>query len=126
MACLVGRGYSDRKCHRTESRIARDRLVRRRTGAEGMKNMCCGRESMRLAGELQSRRTTNAPLPPPSPTTRVAFEYAGPTGLTVVGPVTGLRYRFDGPGSLVDVDVRDRILLASIRQLRQVGSPKTT
>jgi hypothetical protein len=76
---------------------------------------------MRQAAELQSRRKANAPLPPPSPAAKVKFEYAGPTGLTVTGPVTGVRYRFDGPGSLVDVDVRDRILLASIRQLRQLG-----
>lgn len=28
--------------------------------------------------------------------------------MTVVGPATGVRYRFEGPGALVTVDARDR------------------
>jgi hypothetical protein len=40
--------------------------------------------------------------------------------MTVIGPVSGVRYRFDRPGARVEVDARDRALLASIRQLRQV------
>jgi hypothetical protein len=40
--------------------------------------------------------------------------------MTVKGPITGLEYRFERPGARVEVDWRDRILLASIRQLRQI------
>jgi hypothetical protein len=50
----------------------------------------------------------------------VSFVYVGTTGLTVRGPVSGREYRFDRPGARVEVDPGDRILLASLRQLRQV------
>jgi hypothetical protein len=74
---------------------------------------------MKAAAENQSRRKANLPIPHP-PAARVSFEYSGPTGLTVTGPVSGVRYRFDRPGAVVEVDARDRILLASLRQLRQI------
>jgi len=48
------------------------------------------------------------------------FQYIGRTGLTVVGAVTGRQYRFDGPGSRVQVDPRDRSSVASIPILRPV------
>ncbi len=50
----------------------------------------------------------------------VLFMYSGNTGTTVTGPVSGIQYRFDRPGALVEIDVRDRVLLASLRQLKQV------
>lgn len=49
----------------------------------------------------------------------VAFEYAGATGLTAVGAITGRRYRFDRPGAAVDVDLRDAPSLAGVPQLRR-------
>jgi hypothetical protein len=52
---------------------------------------------------------------------QVSFVYAGNTSMSVTGPVSGIRYRFDKPGARVEVDARDRVLLASIRQLQQVG-----
>lgn len=81
--------------------------------------MCCGREQMRFTAERQSRHKANLP-PAVIFADRVSFEYAGQTGLTVTGPISGIRYCFDHPGSVVEVDARDRILLASLRQLRQV------
>lgn len=50
---------------------------------------------------------------------RVIFEYVGDTGMTVVGPVTGKRYRFDRPGARVEVDLRDRRPLTGVPRLRQ-------
>jgi len=50
----------------------------------------------------------------------VYFEYVGKTGLTVVGPITGSRYRFDGPGAIVAVDGRDASPVAAVPNLRQV------
>jgi len=52
---------------------------------------------------------------------RVFFEYAGHTALTVIGPATGKYYRFNRPGSRLEVDLRDRRSLASVPQLRQLG-----
>jgi hypothetical protein len=49
----------------------------------------------------------------------VFFEYLGNTGMTVVGPVTGKRYRFDRPGARVEVDLHDRQSLARVPGLRQ-------
>jgi len=50
------------------------------------------------------------------------FEYAGKTALTVVGPVSGTRYRFVTPGSRVAVDLRDRKQVAAVPGLVEVGS----
>ena len=52
----------------------------------------------------------------------VFFQYIGRTGLTIIGRGTGLRYRFDSPGAVVAVDVRDRLALTSVPNLRQVKS----
>ena len=49
------------------------------------------------------------------------FEYVGTTGLTVVGPSTGARYRFERSGARLSVDVRDHAGLARIPVLRHVG-----
>jgi hypothetical protein len=87
--------------------------------------MCCGNQRMQLRTTSPHRtaprlgQTMGQQAAPP----RVSFEYAGNTGMTVVGPATGMQYRFDRPGTRVEVDQRDRALLASIRQLRQVRQP---
>lgn len=44
----------------------------------------------------------------------------GRTGMTVIGPVTGKRYRFEGPGSVAEVDLRDRRSVATLPNLEQV------
>jgi hypothetical protein len=41
--------------------------------------------------------------------------------MTVVGGITGKRYRFDAPGARVSVDVRDRRSVAAVPNLRQVN-----
>jgi hypothetical protein len=74
---------------------------------------CCG------SGRAAAR------LPRPTrlkegPTLPVRFSYAGSTALTVLGPATGRRYRFDQPGAVLPVDARDAAALASVPGLRQV------
>ena len=49
----------------------------------------------------------------------VNFQYFGRTGLTVVGPVTGMQYRFVGTGAILPVDVRDQYAIAAIPNLRR-------
>ena len=83
--------------------------------------MCCGRDRAQL------RANSKPPAPRPAhpatrqaPQPKVSFVYAGTTGMTVTGPASGIQYRFDYPGARVEVDPRDRVLLGSLRQLRQV------
>jgi hypothetical protein len=80
--------------------------------------MCCGK------GREQLQRTS-----PPAQELRassgsvlaVLFEYVGNTALTVVGPVTGRRYRFGRPGDRVLVDLRDRPSLVVFPNLREIN-----
>jgi hypothetical protein len=60
---------------------------------------------------------------PVSRQTLVCFEYVGKTGLTVLGPVSGKRYRFEYQGARVLVDPGDRPSLASVPNLRQIWIP---
>jgi hypothetical protein len=54
------------------------------------------------------------------PLLRLIYEYIGQTALTVSSPYTGRRYRFDRPGARVELDPRDRSLVARLEQLRQI------
>jgi len=78
--------------------------------------MCCGRKPIHQRVDMHSR---SPPLRVDVPRT-VSFVYIGNTALAVRGPVSGRDYHFDRPGARIEVDARDRILLASVRQLRQV------
>ena len=73
--------------------------------------MCCGKE----------RQQINEPAAPPVvvQTPGVAFEYRGPTALTVVSPITSRKYRFERPGAQVIVDPRDVSWLTFMPQLRR-------
>jgi hypothetical protein len=84
---------------------------------------CCGqRNTSRYIGNVTSALPPSAgpPIAAPQGQRRLLFEYAGSTALTVIGPVTGKRYRFAGPGARVEVDRHDRRSLAALSQLRQV------
>ena len=89
---------------------------------------CCGKK------RSQASRTTQAPRTPepaektvsqprPEPDAPPHFQYLGKTGLTVMGPRTRKRYRFDRPGAIVAVDPRDERALAAVSVLRQVKKP---
>ena len=83
--------------------------------------MCCGRErtQLRTPAKPSVARPANV-AQPQRPQSPASFVYTGNTALTVTGPASGIQYRFAHPGARVDADPRDRILLASLRQLRQV------
>jgi hypothetical protein len=50
----------------------------------------------------------------------VNFQYIGNTGLTVIGPVTGIQYRFQGSGATLPIDARDQRAVATVPNLRRV------
>ena len=85
---------------------------------------CCGRHRETFRG---TSRGTRQPVPrasdtasKPLPQAPVHFEYVGATGLTVLGPVTGKRYRFDRSGSQVSIEPRDVPSMAAVPHLRRV------
>lgn len=66
---------------------------------------CCGNKRKQLRPESDSP---------------AYFQYIGKSGLTVMGPWTHTRYRFDSPGAVVAIDPRDRRALAAVPGLREV------
>jgi hypothetical protein len=88
--------------------------------------MCCGAKSLpRNSGQTQQRISAK-PQTAPGQSSAVTFEYVGPSGLTVVSPTTGRRYRFDGTGSQLTVDPRDQAMLLYVPNLRPVRFTRPT
>jgi hypothetical protein len=83
--------------------------------------MCCGRSRSGARAAGPYRYPTTSTASPARPGTGPTFEYIGQAGATVVGPVTGARYRFDRPGARLQVDTRDKAALARVAVLRLVG-----
>ncbi len=97
--------------------------------------MCCGGKRQQLRATMASakaarslRPSTASAVAPKSvspeinaaPASSVYFQYVGQTGLTIVSPNTGKRYRFDHPGDQLAVDPRDQALLLYVPNLRHV------
>ncbi len=83
--------------------------------------MCCGRNQKSLQYNAPNRM---AAFPAPAntgPQSGSMFQYLGKTALTVVGPVTGARYRFERPGSQLFVNPRDRAGLSRVPVLKALG-----
>jgi len=80
---------------------------------------CCGKARAIAAAAVGSRPGDASAAPAP-PLSVVMFELVGRGPATVVGPVSGRRYRFMGPGDRVRVDPRDRPALAARGDLRRV------
>jgi hypothetical protein len=81
---------------------------------------CCGKQREQILGTRQVFPQVNDKQRQPSPQFAFRFEYVGATGLTVFGPVTGQRYRFDGYGSRLLIDSRDVASMATVPHLRRV------
>jgi hypothetical protein len=86
---------------------------------------CCG-ETRKEFRQISQAQTENGPTkglssqPRPEDASPAYFQYFGKLGLTVIGPRTGKRYRFDNPGAVVAVDPRDRRALRAVPTLREV------
>ena len=75
---------------------------------------CCGSQRAQFSRMDQSHPPAEDRLQTPR------FEYMGTTGMTVVGPVTGRRYRFQGHGSRIPIDPRDAAAMVAVPHLRRV------
>jgi len=78
---------------------------------------CCGQRRAQAAGSGRAiepvrglRRGSNVAL----------YEYTGGSGMTVIGPVSSLRYRFEHPGAKVQIDPRDIASMAGLPNLRRI------
>jgi hypothetical protein len=80
---------------------------------------CCGRKREQLwtQGASGSSRSHGAAGP------TIVFEYTGRTAMAVIGPASGIRYSFEGPGAQVEVDARDWRFLAAVPHLRKTIPP---
>lgn len=79
---------------------------------------------MQATGTVNRMRPSSAAVRPAAPpiarssTAILQYQYVGRTGLTVVSPGTGKRYRFDRPGAMQQVDPRDRFWLERIPNVK--------
>lgn len=74
--------------------------------------------------QTQPVRTVAAVSSPDGPSTsRAYFQYTGKTAMTVIGGVTGEKYRFPNSGATVAVDARDRRSISAVPGLRRVAGP---
>jgi hypothetical protein len=90
---------------------------------------CCGKKRSQASQTTQSHPANESAKRAslqhvPEHASQAWFQYLGKTGLTVLGPRTGTRYRFDGPGTVVAVDLRDWRALTAVSILRQVRNPE--
>ncbi len=84
---------------------------------------CCGQRRSQAAFAAQADVRHSSVQPRPARHSVAYFQYLGGTAMTVVGPATGTRYRFDSPGAVLPVDLRDRVAVAAVPKLRQVLGP---
>jgi hypothetical protein len=75
---------------------------------------CCGQARSQAGIQVSTHDASSAPR-------TVVFEYVGRTGVNVLGRVSGIQYRFNGPGARLTVDARDRTSLDVLPMLKQVG-----
>ena len=89
---------------------------------------CCGNQRQKYYGRqsmVQNRVQMHMPISniQPGEPKEVFFRYVGKTGLTVIGPISGIRYRFIGHGSILSVDPRDCRALVNVPNLKPAESP---
>ena len=89
---------------------------------------CCGRQTSHFAAPAAPRHPASQPPAAPRPVERTRyaqafFEYTGTTGLSVTGPVSGKRYRFERTGARLAVDPVDKPALERVPNLRRMLGP---
>jgi len=82
--------------------------------------LCCGKKRAGYPTQGAAARPAAEGASPTPPSAGAEFEYLGGAAMTVLGPVSGRRYRFVGHGARLAVDPRDRLSLAAVPGLREV------
>ena len=84
---------------------------------------CCGNRSKSTTPPAPLARAVGAGAVVKNvsaPHMTVHYEYIGDNRLVAVGPVTGRPYRFDAPGQVLPVDLRDAAALSTVPKLRRL------
>ena len=84
---------------------------------------CCGSRRRQIVAATEPARLDQslaAGTLPSAPQAAMRFVYQGDTALTVVGSVTGRRYRFSYAGAELAIDPRDVRSVAGVPVLRRV------
>ena len=77
---------------------------------------CCEqRRAMASTGKLAESGGTRRQA-----SRQALYEYTGEMGLTLLGPVSLMAYRFNGPGTRIQIDPRDTASMAGVPDLRRV------
>ena len=84
--------------------------------------MCnCGKRRTEYSQQTHAGNVNTQKRPPdPTPASYASFEYIGKTALTIVGNVSGNRYRFSYPGKRQNIDSRDMPGIMAIPVLKKV------
>ena len=77
---------------------------------------CCGQSR----GTINTSGTVGGTKRPPPRPRATLFEYTGSTAMTVIGPMSGARYRFDAPGAKLQIDMRDAPSMAAVPNVRRL------
>jgi hypothetical protein len=78
---------------------------------------CCGQRRAQITGSGGTIEPARAPRRLPNV---ALYEYTGATGMTVTGPVSGMKYRFGQPGAQLQVDPRDVSSMAGLPNLSRI------
>lgn len=86
---------------------------------------CCGKKRSKARQSNQTARTLNPAKKtvaqrPVKKDPSTYFQYVGENGLTIIGPVSQRRYRFEHPDAVVAIDPRDEQALSGVSVLRRV------
>jgi hypothetical protein len=78
---------------------------------------CCGQRRSLVSAQGRAVGANRPPRPMPR---AALYEYTGTTGMTVIGPASGVKYRFCQPGAKLQIDSRDVVSMAGLPNLRRL------
>ena len=84
---------------------------------------CCGKKRTVAAVGPQNANNPSGGVAMPTlvfPPKSIHFRYEGTTAMTVVGPISQIRYRFGFPGAVVEIDGRDGAALSAVPHVRRI------
>jgi hypothetical protein len=82
---------------------------------------CCGRAKRNTRKSETTPPSRRGKRVPPLANKYISFQYCGKTALTVYGKISGKKYRFHAPGTILPIDQRDYTSIRLVPMLKQLG-----